>query len=365
MNEQDVLDTLLNGNNLEIALVDWLISKGKIPLNKRDEAISRMIEKNQTIDQMTRELSTRSYPFKNVRETYIAHDKLTKQLSTEVFVATRLSKKKKKATAIVTMELFDENGVELSKPLSMFDLTVLQAVYSILDAGNDRCTTFQIYQKMRGNSDVAPNKMVEDSLQQIDKAMWKLQSVIVSLKCEDENGRDSKAARTWLGITKVKESLISFVSAEYQMYGKTVTGYVFKGIESSVGVECLPIFYRLSKAMHHYEVVSDNVINIKKISPKTGSESTVRLTNQRATIVKYLLDFVLTFKRSNGHVSNKKPYDTIFNDCDIEITSRMMNKRIKEFIQIVLEHFKRNKLIDGYGEYNKGRGIQIQIKEKE
>lgn len=304
-----------------------------------------------------------SYKGKDNKKILVSHNKISKNLTVDAHPEISLNDKKGKKKAVVCMDLLNYEGVELTKPLNYFDMAVLQAVYSLVDAGNDYFTDAQIYRKMRGGARKNPTK---EALKEIDKTMLKLKSTLLYLECNDAEGKISEEAIKILGAKKTRESLIDFKSYGIKVNGQEGWGYILKGIKDPItnDIVFLPGFYRLIKKIGQYQRLDDEILNIKRLDNKTGKYKNVGMTSERITITKYLLDFVLTFNHANGNITPYRTYQQIFDACEVKIKYGADKQRAIEFIKIVLDHFKRNGLISHFEEYNNGRGVKIETQKK-
>lgn len=357
-------------------LIKWLVD-GIESVTLTDEVKQQLIKIDPTfkntfddMEQLKKEVASalfvESYKPKDSKKILYSHDKITKQLPVEPHPQILLNKKTGKSSAIVCMDLLDEKGEFISEPLNYLDMAVLQAVYSLIEDGNNRFTGAQIYRKMRGGARVNPTK---EALDEIDKIMLKLKATMLNIECIDSDGKLSKEAIKIIGDKKRRDNLLAFESYGIIVNGQEGWGYEMLGRQDETGeVNYRPGFYRLIKKIGQIQKLPDNVLKVKKLDSKTNKYKSVGMTSERIVITKYLLDFVLTFNHSNGNITAKRTYDQIINSCKINQSkdTNPRRKKIKtiEFIKIVLDHFKANGLITHYEEYGNGRGIEIRTNKK-
>lgn len=292
-------------------------------------------------------------------------DNITRQLTKYAHPLVNLNNQETtEQRAVVCVDLMDaKTNTPIKTPFSLYEKAVIQAVFSLIHAGNVSFTGAQLYRKMRGNSSAKPT---EKALNDLHEVLMKLQSVRLHISCTDANGNKSKEAIKILGFESVNYPLFVFQAGKGKANEILVKGKIpqwsytlwAKPNLKTGAVDYCP-FLTLQIKLNQYNELKDDLLQIKNDNGKP-----VQLTNDRLSIVQCLLDFVITFNRASGNLTNKKPYEDIFKQCKIKITHAQQEKRFKEFILIVMNHFQNNGLIKEFSEYNNGRGVEIRTAKK-
>lgn len=289
-------------------------------------------------------------------------DNISRQLKKYAHPLVNLNNETDEQRAVVCVDLMDaKTNTPIKNGFSPYEVAVIQGVFSLINGGNTSFTGAQLYRKMRGNSSAKPT---ETALNDLHDTLMKLQSMRLHISCIDEYGEENKEAIKILGFKTVNYPLFVFQAGKGKANEILIKGKIpqwsytlwAKPDFRTGAVDCCPFLTLLIK-LNQYNELKDDLLQIKKDNGKT-----VQLTNDRVAIMQCLLDFVITFNRANGNLTNKKPYQDIFTQCRINITQLKQEQRFKEFIKIVLSHFKNNGLIKDFSEYNNGRGIEITTK---
>lgn len=295
---------------------------------------------------------------------FYSHDNITRQLSKGAHPIVNLNRETTDKNAVVCVDLMDgKTNAPIKNPITLYEKAVIIAVFSLIHAGNTSFTGAQIYRKMRGNSNAKPS---EEALNELHNTLMYLSSLRVFITCVDEKGNKSLEAVNILGFEKNNFPLFIFQAGkgkanEILVKGKvpqwSYTLWAKPDLKTGV-VDYCPYLTTLEK-LGQWEELKDALLNVKKDNGKS-----VQLNNDRIAITQSLFDFVNMFNHMRGNRNTKKSYKTIFEDCGIIITHAQQEKRFKEFIQIVMNHFKNNGLISDFFEYGNGDGIQIKTSKK-
>ena len=141
--------------------------------------------------------------------------------------------------------------------------------------------------------------------------------------------------------------------------GKTTDIYLIK--PSDIVKKCIDNF-------QWYEEISQDVQRVLK-SDKKGNLKIWGYSKKRIEIKQYIFSWV--YKNKRARANNKKqhslqlPYETIFEECGIDISHRQEKIRRIEDVSTVLEHLKRMDEIANWKQYNdkngKVRGVEIML----
>lgn len=297
----------------------------------------------------------------------VMFDKVSQNLTVETSAVLDLGKKKNE-NAKMSFMLLDIDDNVLDKPLSYTQKTVLKVVYSLVAAGNTVFTSPMIYKALRGGADVFPSPKAQEQLDQILKG---LRRIFIKVKMEDENEIKNLAAEKWTGFYEGDDALLDFNYLKGMINGQLANTYVLKPrqlLGKTNGTNQItyePLLLTLTKSLNHYEMLPESVLNVKVFEPKTGKDRRVQIDMPKAVLVSYLIDRIIIMRRAKGIVSDKIPYSVIWEQSEINSASRQQIKRNKDFVAIVLNHFKREGFIYDWKEYatkaEECAGVQISM----
>ena len=286
---------------------------------------------------------------KNNDVSVVPTDKVNKSLTKDNFnEAVKLSAKNNNVI-VCNIDMLDENNLLLSEPLNYMQWTVLKAVYSLYESGNNYFTPAMVYRKMRGKTKTK-TQLTAKAAEEIDTILWQLNNIRVSYEIVDGKNKPSKQALKWFGKISDEDTLLSFNSSTYILYGRIAKMYLLKARQQPEdgSTTYAPLLYEFMKRINHYELQSDKLYEIKKIDPNTGKEKNVQLDMKKCAIVNYLIDYITNFKHSHGNMSNRIDIEKMRRSCCIEIKHHQEERRNIDFIGYCMEHFMRNELIKSY-----------------
>ena len=291
--------------------------------------------------------------------------------------------KKADATFTLLEGWLDPYEVAIIEEISKFKMLENQSTAS----GKTFCTVGQLYRALRGGGEQSPTKAQRENimqdLQQMSennrKFTFKINDYVKIWGGFETNGGRVRILSYDEFFGKIRgqeETLIVFddtailnlVSERLKMY--EVIPQELKAIQEK--------YYTLT--LESGEVIQGNSRKIKQEIKKRGlSDSDIleeefvykkmSLSRSRIAIRTQLLKFVFGYLRArtaNANCSNQLRYETIFQNCNINESSRETVRRAKEDIKTMLEYFQLKSVISSWQEYtNRGSkkpdGIQISI----
>lgn len=339
MNEMEILKELTEGDKFETLLVDWLINKGKLPPDKRDEAITKMLEQGEKI----RVVELQSILPRNA---VISRAKLRAVLCKGVFNAgefdvtvSRKSAKKQVTISADIKSIYDQQP----KSCTPYDLTVMDAVSTLWSTGNSIMTPEMIYRAMNGYTE--QERVSPQAVAAVTKSVDRMRMTYTKINYTNE-----------AEMRRIEAD--SFILEGYMLLADKVIVTVKGFQKSAFKFHRLSLLHEYSKANNYLLSVPVEVVNTK---------SAVQSTPEIIVIRSYLIRRIEAMKSDKNNFEGLRVlYETVFQECEININgNNAVKKRYTTYIKRLLDYWVRLGYIKGYSECKKGRliaGIDFRIK---
>lgn len=229
-----------------------------------------------------------------------------------------------------------------------YDLLVLDAVCTLLYAGNDVLTDADIYRTLKGNTKTKPTAK---QLERIKIAMLKLSGTRMYADITEElnnmtlnTDNEEILKGTW------DKAIVEYDGLELTAQnGSVVKAYSFRDNAGNI---------RYPMIMQYCHV-KNQVISY----PIKLLDTPEHYTEDYAVIKSYLLKEITNLKNGHRYGQHTLSYFTMYNKCGLEEpTDKTIKKRDREVIKKMLDYWKEEKYIEGYVDQKKGRtitGIEI------
>ena len=287
----------------------------------------------------------------------IPNNKLANSLTRDIIDAgtIALDVGKKKGDILTRCVLsYEGENVKLSsrQPFTEYDRQVADAVTSLYEYGDSShvITAATVYRAMVHATDTETPS--PQQIGAVTRSLDKMRFVRVQIDCSEELTR-RKLSLNGAQITggKIDTYLLALDKLEVIAGGQKVAAY--KVIKT-------PILYDYSRLTGQVLTVPAALLDIRD---KTGGK--VANTERRIAIKGYLMRRISVMKGKHGNAqSNHILYETIYDEIGATDLSRKDQHAIREYIELVLESWKREKFIADYSELTQGRkktGIEIKI----
>lgn len=240
------------------------------------------------------------------------------------------------------------------QPYTEYDRQVYDGVCSLYEYG-DECHIFtaaQAYRAMVNDTDT--DTPSPQQIGAVTKSLDKMRFIRARIDCTEELTR-RKLSLDGEQITggKIDTYLLALEKVEVLTGTQKVAAY--KMIKK-------PILYEYSQ--HTGQVITTEAA-LLDIRDKTGAR--ISNTERRIAVKGYLLRRVAVMKGKQGKKqSHNILYESLYSDAcpDMNTDDKKEKRRIRQYVQDVLEHFKREHYIKGYEEYRTGRaitGVEIRL----
>ena len=333
------------------SLDDYLTGEKKtyseIGFEKVKDIISSQTKKEiEVIEAIQRELPGLAYFDQSQVSRKLKEEKIfCKALKASVRID--LSKKGSKTVkAITTVSLLPDDNISLdAAKLTRYDFSVLNAINSLGqydekgEFESNFVSTGDIFRQMYGlPSNYTPTIRQEKN---INDAIKHMSRISITLETQQDETHPY-----YPQLEKYEGHVLDV---------RTVTIRHPNGTRSK-GYEILaePIIHKYSRIINHFATISSDLLAIKEISDSNETKiegSRVTLTDSNLVVRDYLLDRILTIKRSSDPAfSNivlfKDIYEIAFS-CGKK-RSRKSEKEIRDFVISTLEFFKFKQFITKY-----------------
>lgn len=248
--------------------------------------------------------------------------------------------RKKKSAIIYASLTFDKENIQLPKDFTPFDREVLNAVCSLYNAGNIFIWADQVYRTMAGlhNTEYISPQCLKQTRESLDKHMYSQLRInfIEQIPFCKEKIENAELESNMLNMTKCSCIINGSLIIGYKLLAK-------------------PLLYDYSQKVG--QVIS---IDMKYLDTKEIASNTM----QNIIIKQYLLRRIEGMLKGKTLMSKKIKYETLFNECQLDIKQKTQFYRYKKTIKKFLDYWVIKKYINGYTETKKGNvfdGILIKI----
>jgi len=244
-------------------------------------------------------------------------------------------------TTAVTIDVPENMKIEGNINFSSYEKSIINAVSSIIEAGNTTFTLATLYHAMTGKE----NPSLDDQLMnELRQRLDKMRKMMITIDFTKEI--QAKFMPEMEEFT-IEGYLLPLTKAKGKVNGKYTE--VYKIIDT-------PPLYRYAKAKKQLSTVPLILLN----APVNNNSSTIPLKT-------YVLWRIEGMKNKNNKlISNKILFDSIYSELGEIDANKVRKKRIRDYTKTILEHFVNEKYITSYEETKNGRvidGIKIYFKE--
>ena len=237
-----------------------------------------------------------------------------------------VSSKNAKKDSYVILAI-DQSNVKTSKYLTGDHKAVLNAVNSIIEAGNDKFTLSSLYEETYKNT---PKHAYQ--LEDIEKTVNDLRETLITI----DYTQHMKMNGSKLGKFTVESNALSLVKATALINGTERTVYK---------ITQLPPTYQYAKDCKQIITIENKYLETRSLS----------LTKQAFMIKQYLIERIAESKGSKNMKNTilyANIYDVYAEACDIDVSelSKEKKKNAREITKKILHDFTNNGFITGYKE---------------
>lgn len=234
------------------------------------------------------------------------------------------------------------------------------------------CSIAQLCRFMTGNKGTPSKKQIEDC-----------KKALLSLRNKPLNYETTIELSEILGIEE--STLIKNISGIKEEESKTIKehiidrcdfiekGYKINGQPAEIAlIQYGNLLNKIVDTFPYYETIENNINQI--MQNKDGKLVKWAYSKERVAIKSYIFLEVQSKIRANAigrYYSEKLPYEKIFKNCDIDVTThRQKAKNKKNDVKTIFEHLQREGIITSFKEYTKkgqraATGIQYRIAKAE
>lgn len=223
--------------------------------------------------------------------------------------------------------------------LSNYDKSIINGVSSILESGNSSFTIPMLYHAMTGKA----NPTVDDQLLgEIQSKLDKMRRLTITIDLSEE----FKAH--FIGEDGTDQLLEDLTIEGYLLPLNKLTGVVNGKKSEMYQIIDTPPLYSYARAKKQIATVPLSLLN----APVNNTATTIPLKS-------YLLFRIEGMKNKNNRLtSDKILYTSIYSELDDADASKTRKMRIRNYTKAILDHFVREKYIQGYSELRAGRSIE-------
>ena len=251
--------------------------------------------------------------------------------------------KHKEVKTLVTINREKLQGAEIKKATSDYDFIVMDAVVSLILAGNSFITNQMIYRTMTGNTE---GKLTPNHEARINQSLDQLQSTNADIDPSEELD-----AHYITDGTRISGPLLAFYR---------ISPIVLNGTETSaIQVLAMPPLYT-------YAVRKNQVAHY----PISLLDAPINKTEKNIVLQQYLLDRVHAMKNKKADMSKAILYAAIYEKLEISGTAagpvspgiRKKQQAARESAKAILQTFKEQGYIKNYAEAKKsGKAYSLTI----
>lgn len=238
-------------------------------------------------------------------------------------------KRKRTVETVVSLEYIgDDEDVKLSRPVSEFDLQVLNGYIAQIAAGRSMFTAADVFEAVTG-SNKPTKKQAQEITESIDRMRFNKLTVDMTQEAEAHNLVDPETGKPWKSW-KVETMLVPADKITMEaLNGRIVEGYVSTR-EPVVLTHARMTNQMISFPMRYLE------------TREAGSN-----TQQNVIIRAYLLKRILQ-ARENPRMKPTIKYSTIYEKAGIDKSNRTIRKRVNDYIEGLLKVWVNMGVISGY-----------------
>lgn len=213
--------------------------------------------------------------------------------------------------------------------LQPYDRTLLNAVYSLYEAGNSVFTLQELYKVISGGQ---YSKLTTEKSKEISERLENMARIRVTLQYHSgttQTGHFKELQSEYTGY------LLPMESIKVQASNNTAVVQACKILQE-------PIMLKFSKACNQIISVDIGLLNIPKLSN----------TAQNVVLKEYLIQRIKTAK--HGRLNNVILYDTIIEDCGIAFTEankKNVRQKLRAKVAKILDYWKTVGFISEYTEH--------------
>lgn len=238
-------------------------------------------------------------------------------------------KRKRSVETVVSLEYFGDNeDVSLSRPISEFDLQVLNGYIAQVAAGRTMFTATDVFEAVTG-AGKPTKKQLQEFTESIDRMRYNRLIVDMTQEAEAHGLVDPETGKPWKSW-KVESVL---VPADKSMLtsknGRYVEGYMSRGE---------PVVYthaRMTNQMVSYP--------LRYLETKDAGSNTQQNLIMRAYLLKRILQ-----ARDNPRMRPTIKYSTIYEKAGVDKENRTARKRANDYIEALLKIWIEKGLISDY-----------------
>lgn len=250
------------------------------------------------------------------------------------------NEKKKDAdvlTAVALEYIGDDKDIKLSRPVSEFDILVLNGYIAQVAGGRSMFTAADVYEAVTGGG--TPNKkQLAEYTESIDRMRFNKLTVDMTQEAEAHNLVDPETGKPWKSW-KVETMLLPADKITMQAAnGRIVEGYVSTRE---------PVVYTHARMTN--QIVS---YPMKYLDTRDAGSN----TKQNNIIKTYLLRRILQ-ARDNPRMRPTIKYSTVYEKADINSGNKTTRKRVNDYIESLMKEWVKMGLIKGYTIGKEGRQI--------
>lgn len=240
---------------------------------------------------------------------------------------------------------YDDEDVQLSRPLDAYDNDVQGGLATLWEAGARTFTVAQLHSGI--GHDKRPGKK---ALAELERRLDNQRRIMAKIDYTQEaRGRALELDGEAVKLFKLEGHLAELRKLEIEsINGKVVTGYQF--LEQ-------PILYQHAKALGQIASYPQRLLKAGR-----GSDTQANMTVKRA-----ILERVAILKnKKRRQIDNRMRYATLYEMAGIDPTDRDRRNRMNDYVLSVLDDLKSRGEVTGYQEYTEGArkvraGVEIYV----
>lgn len=237
-------------------------------------------------------------------------------------VFSRIYNKKEVKTIV---NIYNENiNNYLSRPLRDIDNQILNAIYSLLNAGNHIFTYKQIASVLKGGKECR-DAITDTLINTIAESIAYMRTILVNINMDEENKYI---------YHKTDERFTRSINLLYAVVDGRFVGGNYT--DSAIEILAEPILFTYAKKSNQI-----NKLNLKLL------QTPIQNNEQNINIRGYLIEQIEYMKKSKGKRNTRIDLDSIYTRFNINSDDRMKKKRTKETIIKILNYWSTEKLDDG------------------
>lgn len=265
-------------------------------------------------------------------------------------------KKSKSSENILVSLVPDDESVELSKPLTPFDIAVLDCVATLINSGITAFTPAMIYRVMRGFDGTGNMKDYDsqDTICHIEQSLEKARHIWARIDYTEQAQKREKTK------AKVKENGKSYIIDGYLLQctraAAKINGKLINSAYIAIGQ---PPLYMYNMAVKQILTIPSKLLDLKGI---------VNVNERTMLIARYLLRRIYTANHGQGY---RISFDALCREIGESTATDKQRRNIKSTSEKILSYWSTNKDVKeisplkGYSLYKVGKkisGFTINIK---